>query len=226
MGISPDENLRPEQGASVQVPAMDLALREFTFEFSKLIDMGISLVRCLDVLQQMEKNPELKSAINDIGMRVEGGQSLSRAMNEHTDIFDPVYIAMVKAGEVGGVLEATFGRLVDTLKVSDASLEGKSLYADRAQSKEFAWLFGTLLTSGVPMLQALAVSADRFEDPVKEAILESRSLVREGGRLSDGFAKYPDLFNTEFVHIVGVGEQSGSLDYMLMKYAESDALLQ
>lgn len=225
MDNAPNNETRAQNEMQRDIPAMDLALREFTFELSKMIDMGVSLVRSLDVLHQIERNPELAAVIADIGDKIEGGSSMSRAMESHPEVFDSVYVAMVRAGEVGGVLEITLERLAGILAVSDASLEGKSLYADQAICKEFSWLFGTLLTSGVPVLQALEVSSNRFDESFKNAVMDARQKIREGDRMANVFSEYPQHFNQEFLHIVSVGEANGNLDYMLSTYAKSDTLL-
>ena len=99
-------------------------LSVFCRQFSTMVDAGVSLVRCLDVLGQQTQDPKLKKILLDIGERVEGGESLSRAMQRHPRTFNNLFIGMIRAGEVGGVLEETLQRLSHFLE-KDVELRRK-----------------------------------------------------------------------------------------------------
>src|SRR5258708_7435113 len=99
-------------------------LAVFCRQFSTMVDAGVSLVRCLDVLSQQTQDVKLKKILIDIGERVEGGESLSRAMQRHPRTFSNLFIGMIRAGEVGGVLEETLQRL-STFLESDVALRRK-----------------------------------------------------------------------------------------------------
>lgn len=99
-------------------------LSVFCRQFSTMVDAGVSLVRCLDVLGQQTQNPRLKKILLDIGERVEGGEGLSRAMQRHPRCFSSLFIGLVKAGEVGGVLEESLQRLSHFLE-KDVELRRK-----------------------------------------------------------------------------------------------------
>src|SRR5271170_3979298 len=86
-------------------------LSVFCRQFSTMVDAGVSLVRCLDVLSRQTSDPKLKRILIDIGERVEGGESLSRSMQRHPRSFSNLFIGLIKAGEVGGVLEESLQRL-------------------------------------------------------------------------------------------------------------------
>src|SRR5438045_564610 len=92
-----------------RVKLNDLAI--FCRQFSTMIDAGVSLVRALDVLGEQTTNPKLKRMIIDIQQEVESGQTLSKAMSKYPKTFTSLFIGLVRAGEVGGVLEEALQRL-------------------------------------------------------------------------------------------------------------------
>ncbi len=92
-----------------------------TRQFSTMVSSGMSMLRALYVLEEQQDNPKLKDAFSHIRKDVEAGLSLSDALARHPDIFNELYVAMVAAGETGGILEATLKRVADQLE-KDASL--------------------------------------------------------------------------------------------------------
>ena len=105
-----------------RVKQKDLAI--FSRQFSTMINAGLSLLRSLDILADQTPNATLAQVIREVKTSVEKGMSLSEAMQKHPKVFDRLYVAMVRAGEVGGVLDATLVRLADTLERS-VELRGK-----------------------------------------------------------------------------------------------------
>jgi type IV pilus assembly protein PilC len=105
-----------------RVKPKDLAV--FSRQFATMINAGLSLLRSLDILAEQTPNPTLAGVIKQVKSSVEKGMSLSEAMQRHPKAFDRLYVAMVRAGEVGGVLDATLVRLADTLERS-VELRGK-----------------------------------------------------------------------------------------------------
>jgi type IV pilus assembly protein PilC len=293
-------------------------LSVFCRQFSTMIDAGVSLVRSLDVLSAQTQDPKLKKILLDIGERVESGESLSRAMQRHPRTFNNLFIGLIKAGEVGGVLEESLQRLshflekdvelrrkvksamtypvlvlimatgivgflvawfiprwmdilVDLgLKKDDLPAPTKFLVdvsfvvqyywwmviiaivilvfayrlfvstrfgrrvADRVRLKlpvfgklhhkicmaRFSRTMGTLLTSGVPILQAMETVAGTVGNSImSDALLEARARIREGDRIGAPLEE-SRLFPPMVVHMIGVGEESGSLDFMLQKIAD------
>lgn len=93
-------------------------------QFSTMIDAGVSLVRCLNVLADQATNPKLKAILNDVQTEVEGGSTLSRALEKYPTVFDRLFIGLVNAGEVGGALEESLQRLSMFLE-SDVELKRK-----------------------------------------------------------------------------------------------------
>src|SRR5688572_7126678 len=290
----------------------------FCRQFSTMVDAGVSLVRCLDVLGQQTQDPRLKKILMDIGERVEGGESLSRAMQRHPKTFSNLFIGLIRAGEVGGVLEESLQRLSHFLEkdvelrrkvkaaltypvlvavmatgitfflvywfvpqwakiLVDLGLKAEDIPAptqfliDLAHNLENNWwvfilvalglivaqrifvstrfgrrvtdrfklkvpvfgklhhkicmarfsrTMGTLLTSGVPILQAMETVAGTVGNTImSDAVMEARARIREGDRIGDPLEE-SRLFPPMVVHMIGVGEESGSLDFMLQKIAD------
>ncbi|MCE5216819.1 type II secretion system F family protein [bacterium] len=88
----------------------------FCRQFATMINAGVSLVRCLDVLEQQTDSAALKEIIRDIEVEVEGGATMSRAMAKHPRVFTNLAVGLVRAGEVGGVLDETLDRLAGFLE--------------------------------------------------------------------------------------------------------------
>jgi type IV pilus assembly protein PilC len=290
----------------------------FCRQFSTMVDAGVSLVRCLDVLSRQTQDTKLKKILVDIGERVESGESLSRAMQRHPRTFNNLFIGLIRAGEIGGVLEETLQRLASFLE-SDVALRRKvksaltypvlvmvaaigiviflvswvvpqfaALFKDiglkdqdfpaatkflidlsKNMQKNGLWMvlslvvvyiawklfvstrfgrrtadrikllipvfgklhhkvcmarfsrtMGTLLTSGVPILQAMETVAGTVGNTIMaDAVLDARARIREGDRIGDPLES-SKMFPPMVVHMIGVGEESGSLDFMLQKIAD------
>lgn len=293
-------------------------LSVFCRQFSTMVDAGVSLVRCIDVLGRQTQDAKLRKILIDIGERVESGESLSRSMQRHPRTFNNLFIGLIKAGEIGGVLEETLQRLSHFLE-KDVELRRKvkaaltypvlvliaalgiviflvswvvpqfaALFKDIGLKDEefpamtkflidlssvfknnwyillislvviivawklfvgtrfgrrvadkmklkvpvfgklhhkicmarFARTMGTLLTSGVPILQAMETVAGTVGNTIMaDAVLEARARIREGDRIGDPLED-SRLFPPMVVHMIGVGEESGSLDFMLQKIAD------
>ena len=291
----------------------------FCRQFSTMIDAGVSLVRCLDVLSQQQSNARFKRIILDVQREVEAGQTLSKSLAKYPGVFSNLFVGLVRAGEVGGVLEETLQRL-STFLEKDVEMKRKiksamtypsivmgaavlivvglcrfivptflglfetmlphgradfpaltlalvaisdfltyKLWAvilivaafvaafkafvktnvgmhlwDKFKLKvpvfgklnhkvalaRFSRTLGTLLTSGVPILQALETVAGTVSNVIiSDAILEARARIREGDRIGDPLVK-SKLFPPMVVQMISIGEESGSLDAMLGKIAD------
>lgn len=88
----------------------------FTAELATLLQAGLPLLRGLRVLQKQEKSPNLRRIIGDLAESIEGGSTLSEALAAHPKVFNRLYVNMVKAGEIGGVLEVTLSRLSEFIE--------------------------------------------------------------------------------------------------------------
>ena len=87
----------------------DLAV--FTRQFSVMIDSGVPLVQCLEILAETQENKKFAASINGVRKEVESGNNLAQSMKMHPRIFDDLYTNMVAAGEAGGILDTIFQRL-------------------------------------------------------------------------------------------------------------------
>ncbi len=105
-------------GLSGRVKVKDIAI--FSRQFATMVNSGLSLIRALSVLEDQTENPRLCEVIGEVRTAVEQGTSLSAAMEDHPKIFNALYISMIKAGEVGGVLDETLIRLADMMEASVA----------------------------------------------------------------------------------------------------------
>ena len=91
------------------VDAKDLV--KFIRQFATMIDAGLPLVQCLEILSSQEPNPSFKAALLDIKQTVEQGATFSDALKRHPKIFDDLFVNLVHAGEVGGILDTILNRL-------------------------------------------------------------------------------------------------------------------
>ncbi|MFY7952464.1 MAG: type II secretion system F family protein [Armatimonadaceae bacterium] len=96
----------------------------FCRQFSTMIDAGVSLVRCLDVLSDQSTSPKLRRIIGDLRSEVEAGNMLSKAMGKYPSTFSNLFVGLIRAGEVGGVLEESLQRL-STFLEKDVELRRK-----------------------------------------------------------------------------------------------------
>ncbi|MEK0446582.1 MAG: hypothetical protein RLZZ399_1903 [Verrucomicrobiota bacterium] len=289
----------------------------FTRQLATLIDAGLPLLRGLDVLLKQEKDPVLRRVLGDLSEAVQSGSTFSEALGQHPAIFGRLYVNMVKAGELGGVLEVVLKRLAEfqekaqklknkvfsamtypvivlsiavliliflltfivpkfeqiftdllsgkplpalTLAVMNASrvavanwyillgvvvlavLGWKSLqrspkgraWIDRATLKaplfgdlmqkssisRFSRTLGTLITSGVPILQALIITRETAGNSViYEAVTKVHDAVKEGETIVTPM-EASKVFPPMVISMVDVGEETGQLPDMLLKVAD------
>lgn len=85
----------------------------FTRQFATMVNSGLSLIKALSVLVEQTDSKALAAVLAEVKVDVEQGTSLSGALERHPKVFSPIYVSMVRAGEVGGVLDETLNRLAD-----------------------------------------------------------------------------------------------------------------
>lgn len=83
----------------------------FTRQFSVMLDAGLPLVQCLEILGSQEENPRFAGILEQVRSDVESGASLAEAMRKHPKAFDNLYVSMIEAGEAGGILDVILQRL-------------------------------------------------------------------------------------------------------------------
>jgi type IV pilus assembly protein PilC len=104
----------PKLGRNKKVGAKELAV--FTRQFSVMIDAGLPLVQCLDILAEQQQNPFFKDVLRQVRQNVEEGSTLFSALEKHPKVFDGLYTHMVEAGETGGVLDLILQRLATLIE--------------------------------------------------------------------------------------------------------------
>ncbi|MBR8837290.1 MAG: type II secretion system F family protein [Stigonema ocellatum SAG 48.90 = DSM 106950] len=115
-------DLKKIQNSFVKVSVKDKAV--FSRQFAVLVNAGVAIVRGLGVLSEQCSNPKLKKALLEISIDVQNGINLSDAMRKQPEAFDSLYVSMIQAGEVGGVLDDVLNRLAKLLEDS-ARLENQ-----------------------------------------------------------------------------------------------------
>lgn len=307
----------PKLGRRKKVGAKELAV--FTRQFSVMIDAGLPLVQCLDILGEQQQNAFFKDVLRQVRQNVEEGSTLFAALEKHPKVFDPLYTHMVEAGETGGVLDLILQRLATLIEkvvklkrsIVSASIypaavvfvaiaaiaiimivvipqfqqiflgllgPGELLplptrivmgissflagwgglailltiigsavgiaYAYKTEKgrwhidtillklpifgsllrkigvARFSRILSTLLSSGVPILQSLDITAKTAGNVViEDAILKVRAGVERGENFVDPL-KATNVFPHMVSQMIGVGEQTGALDAMLGKIAD------
>ena len=110
----------PAIGAKVKLK--ELAV--FSRQFATMINSGLSLLRALTILEEQQPNKHFSSVLTEIRLDVESGSSLSSSMSRHPDVFPPLMINMIKAGEVGGFLDKVLVQIADNYE-SEVKLRGR-----------------------------------------------------------------------------------------------------
>ena len=296
-----------------KVPAKTLAV--FTRQFSVMIDAGLPLVQCIEILANQQEHKTFQKILLQIRQDVEAGSTLADAMRRHPKAFDPLFVNMVAAGEAGGILDTILQRLsiyiekavklksqvrsamiypvaviviaaivvaVILLKViptfaalfmslgAELPLPtrivimasnflaryfiffiigiGLAIYGLRryyathsgrrvvdglllkmpilgtvfrkVAVARFCRTLATLISSGVPILESLDITARTAGNAiVEDAIYETRRSV-EGGKTIVEPLKATNIFPNMVTQMIGVGEQTGALDAMLNKIAD------
>jgi type IV pilus assembly protein PilC len=287
-------------GRKKGVKVKDLCV--FTRQFATMVNAGLPLVQCLDVLARQQPKPHFKQTIQQVMLEVEGGATLSEAMGKHRHIFGDLYVNMIAAGETGGIIDVILQRLAVFLEKNDAlqrKVKGAltypaivlfvatgacifmllgvipvfaKMFADfggelpaptrivmaaaivalvfafkrfRATARgelltdrlflrtpiignvlrkgavsRFTRTLGTLIGSGVPILQGLEITARTAGNKVLEiAIDRTARSISQGDTIAEPL-KDSGVFPPMVVQMIGIGEQTGALDEMLSKVAD------
>jgi len=298
---------------SGSVPAKDLAV--FTRQFSVMIDAGLPLVQCLEILGNQQENKTFAKILQHTRMDVESGSTLADAMRKHPKAFDELFVNMIAAGEAGGILDTILKRLavyIEKAVTLRGQVKGAMVYpvavigiaaivitvilwkviptfaamfeglgaqlplptriviamsnwlvrllpflvvfgvagvflfkryysthggkrvVDRIILKlpvlgilmqkiavaRFCRTLATLISSGVPILDGLEITARTAGNSIiEDAIMSVRKGV-EGGLTLAQPLKESGVFPNMVVQMIGVGEQTGALDAMLSKIAD------
>ncbi len=287
----------------------------FTRQFATMIDAGLPLVQCLEILASQQENATFKKMLAAIKSEVEGGSTFADALKAHPKVFDDLFVNLVHAGETGGILDTILRRLAVFLEKSEAlkrkvkgamvypavvvtiaigvvaillvfvipvfaqmfegagqKLPGPTLmvmamsdflrnyivhlvvcigilsyafrwYRNTAQGRilmdrialripaigillkkvavaRFCSTLGTMISSGVPILDALEITAKTAGNRIIEnAIMNTRTAIAEGRTIAEPLME-TGIFPGMVVRMIAVGEATGALDAMLAKISE------
>jgi type IV pilus assembly protein PilC len=114
--IRPKSAMKLSFGGGGSVSSKDLVV--FTRQFCTMIDAGLPLVQCLDILSRQQDNPYFKKCLFEVKESVESGSTFAEALGKHPRIFDELYVNLVAAGEVGGILDTILNRLAAYIEKS------------------------------------------------------------------------------------------------------------
>lgn len=296
-----------------KVKPRDLIL--FTRQFSTMIDSGLPLIQGLEILSAQTENPTFKQIITKIKNDVEGGGTFATALGKHPDVFDNLYVNLVAAGELGGVLDTILQRLATHIEKNAklvSKVKGAMVYPSvigvvavvvvmvllifvipvfaemfssfggelpgltqavmdlsefiraywwaifggtalfifgfkkwkktdsgeylfdkfilkapvigdllrKVAVAQFTRTMGTMLSSGVPILDGLDIVAKTAGNRiVEDAIYATKASISEGKTIAEPLMK-SGVFPPMVCQMVSVGEQTGALDSMLTKIAD------
>lgn len=302
----------PLPGAN-SVPLKSLVI--FTRQFATMIDAGLPLVQCLDILAKQQEVPAFKKILTTIKMDVESGKTFADSLSKHPKVFDSLFVNLVAAGEVGGILDTIMNRLAVSLEKNEKlrrKIKGAMIYpavtlvvtfvctvillvwvipvfgqmfADSGKAlpsltqfvldlskwvqenvlvvigvpigsyalfrvvastksgrefldrtflvapilgdtirkivvARFTRTMGTMMSSGVPILDALDIVARSAGNVIVQAALTKvRQKISEGKTMAEPL-KDTNVFPSMVVQMIEVGESTGALDTMLNKIAD------
>ena len=144
----------------------------FSRQFSTMIDAGLPIVQCLDILHNQQENPTFKKVIKEIKGDVEGGQTFASALKKHPKLFDDLFVNMVAAGEAGGILDIILRRLSGYMeKMSKLKRQVKG-----AMTYPIVTLIIALVVVGVILVFVIPAFTEMFSDfgqalPVPTAVV-------------------------------------------------------
>ena len=176
-------------GRAKSVPAKNLAV--FTRQFSVMIDAGLPLVQCLEILGTQEENKNFAAVILATRGEVESGMSLADAMKKHPKAFDPLFTNMIAAGEAGGILDTILKRLATYIEKA-VKLKGQ---VQSAMIYPIAVIVIAVLVVGVILWKVIPTFASLFAGLGAELPLPTRIVIA----LSEGLVRFGPFV------LVGIG---------------------
>ncbi|MEI7935424.1 MAG: type II secretion system F family protein [Verrucomicrobiota bacterium] len=142
-------------------------LTTFTRQLATLVDAGLPLLRGLRVLEKQERNATLKGIIGELAASIEGGSTFSEGLAQHPKVFNRLFVNMVKAGELGGVLEVVLNRLSEFMEKAQ-KIKGKVVAA-------MFYPIAVLVVAGAILTILMVVVIPKFKE-VFNGMLEGKSL--------------------------------------------------
>ncbi len=138
-----------------KVTIKDLVI--FTRQFAVMVDAGLPLVQCLQILGDQQDNKTLKTVLRTVKFDVESGSTFAEALGKHPDVFDSLYVNLVAAGEVGGILDTILNRLAVQLEKQEKlrqQLKGAMVYPATVSTIAVACII-LLLVKVIPVFEQM-----------------------------------------------------------------------
>src|SRR5665213_3085431 len=205
----------------------------FSRQFSTMINAGLPILQGLTIVAEQAENKDFRVLMAKVRDDISNGVPLSEAISRHPKVFSTLYVNMVKAGEQGGILDIFCVLLVVAFNLYRRTKSGAfnvdnlilhmpvfGILARKAAVAKFSRTFGTLIKSGVPIMDALETVAKTSGNLVVEkALNDARDSVRSGKTLTQPL-KESNIFPPMVTQMINVGEETGALDAMLSKVAD------
>ena len=131
----------------------------FCRQFSTMIDAGLPIIQCLDILHSQEENPTFKKTLREIKESVEGGQTFAQALEKYPDQFDNLFVNMIAAGEAGGILDTILRRLSAYME-KNAKLVGQ---IKGAMTYPVVTICIAMVVTGIILVFVIPVFEEMFE---------------------------------------------------------------
>jgi type IV pilus assembly protein PilC len=166
-------------GFGKKIKGKDLAV--FTRQFATMLDAGLPLVQCLEILASQQPNKQFKKTLTEIREDVEGGSTFAAALRRHPKAFDSLYANMVEAGEAGGLLDTILNRLsvyIEKAMVLRRKIRGALIYPSTIVTVAIA-VVAFLLVFVIPTFQAMFAGFGVALPLPTRIVLEASRLVRE-----------------------------------------------
>ncbi|MFP4058039.1 MAG: ATPase, T2SS/T4P/T4SS family [Candidatus Brocadiia bacterium] len=181
---------------------------------------GKPLSEALEHIHQLLAKTELGPVADQLARRVRSGSPLSQALAAHPRTFSRCVLAMVKAGEAGGVLDVVARRIADGLRDGSVPLPDAGEQAD--DPGRFTRALARLLSCGVPAVEALELLGQELAGPrLADAAASIRQSLLEGSDMASARERFPTLFPQEVRAAVARGERQGDLDEQLDRAADA-----
>src|SRR2546425_23570 len=200
----------------------DLAI--YTRQFSTMVDAGLPIAQCLQILSEQNDSKTLRDVTARIAMDVQGGATLAESFGKYPKTFDHLFTNMLAVGESGGVLDVVLQRLsgyIEKAAKLKATVKSAMVYPVTIIGVAcYTRTLGPLISSGAPTLDGRLIAARSAATRVGEkAVMQARQHATAGGTLSEPLKATP-VFPPMVVHMISVGENTGALDAMLSKIAD------
>lgn len=179
-------------GLKKKVPEKDIAV--FTRQFATMIDAGLPLVQCLDILGAQQTSKTFKSVIDKVKEDVESGSTFADALRKHPKVFDELFVNLVEAGEVGGILDTILSRLANYMEKAiklKKQIKGAMIYPATIVSVAFIVTI-VLLVYVIPIFSKMFQDFGQALPAITQFVINLSNFVR----------KYFYLFIIAFVALI------------------------